>query len=492
MIQTMGLFRFDERPRLWFWAAMAGLAAGLMYYAQTMAFTGDESFHLVAAQMIKAGFRPYLDFCFPQTPLNAYWNAFWFRVLPESWRTVHAVASLESSLGVAMAADFVYRRWEPGPWRLPAALTAGVLIGSNNIVVEYGTLGQAYAVCLFLAVAAFRATTAAVRGNTWLAALAGALAGAGAASSLLSAPVAPVLLVWMLWNSPSRQRWLRGVWFVCAAVVPFAPVVWLFAREQWVVWFNLAEYHLYYRQIYWPDPFPHDISAITAWLDDPQAMLLGLLAVIGLVWLVRLKPFDRATRAELYLCAMLSAGLFLELAFAHPTFQRYFITLTPFVGILAVAGLYAIGSRALAPDRPFWPCVVLCFLSLGAVLHNVSNRGDVYSWKDYEAISRKVEQVTPKGDEFFCDGLVYFLTKHRPLPGMEFDYSHKLNLPPAKLALLHVMPDSVLQAKLGAGVFYTATTCDDDTAKDYKLEERFEHKDTVSECSVFWGPKGRK
>jgi len=284
----MGLFRFDERPRLWFWAAMTGLAAALMCYAQTLAFTGDESFHLVAAQMIKAGFRPYLDFCFPQAPLNAYWNALWIRVLPESWRTVHVLASLETSLAVAMAADFVYRRWEPGRWRLAAAVTAGVLIGSNIVLVEFGTLGQAYGICLLLTVAAFRATIAAVRGNGWFAPLAGALAAGAAACSLLNAPVAPVLLAWMLWNCPARQRWLRGIWFVCAAAVPFAPVIWLFARAHWVVWFNLAEYHLYYRQIYWPHSLPHDIGALTAWLEDPQATLLGVLAAIGLIWLWRL------------------------------------------------------------------------------------------------------------------------------------------------------------------------------------------------------------
>src|SRR5580698_9263833 len=51
------------------------LGAGLMIYSQTVAFTGDEGFHLLAAQLIDSGKRPYIDFCFPQTPLNAYWNA---------------------------------------------------------------------------------------------------------------------------------------------------------------------------------------------------------------------------------------------------------------------------------------------------------------------------------------------------------------------------------------------------------------------------------
>ena len=57
------------------WLRLSALAAllfaGLLLYSQTLAFAWDEGFHLLAAQLIKAGKRPYLDFCFPQTPLNA-------------------------------------------------------------------------------------------------------------------------------------------------------------------------------------------------------------------------------------------------------------------------------------------------------------------------------------------------------------------------------------------------------------------------------------
>ncbi len=54
---------------------VAVLATGLLVYSQTQALAWDEGYHLLAAQLIQAGKRPYLDFCFPQTPLNAYWNA---------------------------------------------------------------------------------------------------------------------------------------------------------------------------------------------------------------------------------------------------------------------------------------------------------------------------------------------------------------------------------------------------------------------------------
>ena len=106
------------RLEVWAYCVWALLAAGLMVYAETLAYTGDESFHMLAAQLIKAGKRPYLDFCFPQTPLNAYWNAFWMRMFGESWRTVHAVASLETSGAVILASQFVLSafRSAPGPW----------------------------------------------------------------------------------------------------------------------------------------------------------------------------------------------------------------------------------------------------------------------------------------------------------------------------------------------------------------------------------------
>ena len=69
-------------------------AAAFLIYATTRAFTWDESYHLLAAQLIGAGKTPYLDFCFPQTPLNAYWNAAWMRLLGQSWRVPHILAAL--------------------------------------------------------------------------------------------------------------------------------------------------------------------------------------------------------------------------------------------------------------------------------------------------------------------------------------------------------------------------------------------------------------
>src|SRR6266853_185937 len=55
----------------------------LVVYSQVRAFAWDEGFHLLAAHSINAGKRPYIDFCFSQTPLIAYWNALWMRLFGE-------------------------------------------------------------------------------------------------------------------------------------------------------------------------------------------------------------------------------------------------------------------------------------------------------------------------------------------------------------------------------------------------------------------------
>ncbi len=90
--------RSDRRKRRFSAALFAGvlalISAGVLVYSQTMSFVWDEGFHLVAAQLIDAGKIPYVDFCFPQTPLNAYFNAGLMRVFGQNWHVTQVAAAL--------------------------------------------------------------------------------------------------------------------------------------------------------------------------------------------------------------------------------------------------------------------------------------------------------------------------------------------------------------------------------------------------------------
>ena len=77
----------EQRMRPLYFALVL-LAAGMLAYSQTYSMFWDEGFHILAAHLIGAGKRPYLDFFLPQTPLNAYWNAAWMAIFGAKWRQI--------------------------------------------------------------------------------------------------------------------------------------------------------------------------------------------------------------------------------------------------------------------------------------------------------------------------------------------------------------------------------------------------------------------
>jgi len=89
-----------------------------------------------------------LDFFHAQAPLYGYWNAAWMLLFGQSWRTAHALSALLSAGATLLTADFVFTRLRK--LGLAGGLVAAMLTGLNIMVVAFGTLGQAYGLCLFL------------------------------------------------------------------------------------------------------------------------------------------------------------------------------------------------------------------------------------------------------------------------------------------------------------------------------------------------------
>ena len=469
------------------------LFAGLLFYSQTIAVAWDEGFHLLAAQLIRAGKRPYLDFLFPQTALNAYWVAMWMRVFGESWHMVHALAATMTAAAILLTGDYVLRRFPVPNWRLAAALTAALATGLNAMVFQFGSIGQAYGLSLFLIVAAFRSSILTVERNTLLwPALAGFAAGAAAASTLLTAPVAPVLLLWIVLQRRTEKRWMKAVIFVLGALVPFLPLLWLYLQSPRVVRFNIFDYHFFFRQVDWEGAIQHDVGVLAAWMDSAQAMLLGLLALAGLLFVVRRSDWDRPKRSEFYLCGWLALALSIHLSTAHPTFERYFLFTTPFLAILASAGLYDIGSRLGSPDRPWRPVILLTVLLSLGLAKAIYDRHDNMTWRDFQQVARKVQEVTPPGQPLLADEFVYFVLRRVPPSGMELEDSHKLNnIPPDLAASLHVLPRKDLDQQVKLGRFSTVETCDDDDERieALHLTQLYSKWQDVSGCVVYWAKR---
>ena len=362
------------------------------------------------------------------------------------------------------------------------------MIGCNVNLVEFGPLGQAYGMALFTSVCAFRlAITAVDRRGWWRAFACAVFAGVAAASTLLAACIAPALLIWICLHNRAGNRWVKAAAFAVGAAIPFVPVLWLALQSPWAVWFNVARYQLEFRTVYWPYPFTHDLETLTAWLADPQSLLVGLLAIGGVVYIARQSHWEQARRAEFYLCGWLALGITVELALARPTFGRYFCLAAPFVGLLAVPGLYAVGSRVFSPAKPLWPVLIVSIIWAAVLARELcEHTADSYCWKDYETIAQKLSKVTPPGKEAFTEEEIYFLMKRRPPPGMEFGYSHKLKLPARILFNLHIMPEGAQKQALTSGAFASAATCDSTIVSDYGLARTFRQREDTHGCSVYW------
>ena len=472
---------------------VAALFASLLIFSQTDAFVWDEGFHLLTAQLITRGKEPYLDFNFSQTPLNAYWNALWMLVFGQSWRVTHAVATLMTTGAIMMTADFLFFRFPVVRWRFAAALFSALSLGLNVLIVQYGTIGQAYALSLFLIVAAFRLTVSSVdRSGILFPALAGFLSSAGAGATLLSSPVCPVLAIWMMCRNRIGSRRAKLGAFVAAAVVPFLPVLYLFIKGPRQTFFNIIQYNLVYRKVEWAGAISHDIFTVfLSWLNSAQALLLGLVAVAGLLF-VRFdsdqENWNKNQRAEFYLCGWLALALGVHISSAHPTFQRYYLLALPFVVILAAAGLYSVTRRLYVPDRPFWPIFALTLifsLELAKALHD---RHDNINWRDLEKIAAKVDRVTPPDGVILSDEQIYFITRRPPPSGMELADSHKLEFPPERATPLHLLPESEVIKQVKAGRFNTVVNCD----KNAKLTDEdlgklyANHTDSDETCNIYW------
>lgn len=475
-----------------FWGAVLSIAAALQVYARTRSFHGDEGFHLLAAQLALAGRKPYLDFFFQQTPLNVWWNAIWMRICGASWPTAHALAAVETSAAVLLTADYVLRRFPVPEWRLAASLTTACLVGLNALVFEFGAIGEPYALCLLMIVAAFRFAVRSVeRRSPFSAGLAGIASAAAAASSLLTATVAPVLLIWMLVRNRAGSRLTKSAFFAAGALIAFTPLLLPLLQSPHRVIFDVVGFHLFYRQVGMGSLSMNLLDVATAWLNSAQALILGALAIGGWIY-VRESDWDDRVRREFYLCGWLSLSIGLFVMTAHPAFPQYFVLTVPFMGILAAAGLYgtAVRSGAACP-RP-WPVplvMALMVLSLGRSLHEYPGS---HGWRRMESLAKLVDKVTPPGAALFADARIYFLTRRTPPAGMESRPSRKIDLPMSQAAPLHVLPQAERVRQVKAGTFSTVETCSTEEVGAFGLEQLYRQKAEIpvfginDYCFVFW------
>jgi hypothetical protein len=481
--------RLTKNPYVLLAGSVALFAVGLLYYSQTAAFAWDEGFHLLTAQLISQGKRPYLDFFFPQTPLNAFWNAFWMRQFGDTWRTAHAVAALCTSGAVLLMAEYVLKRFPVERWRTAAAFTTLFAFGCNDPVFEFGPVGQAYGLCLLFCTAAFRCAVISVDRRSVMPALAtGFFVAASAGSSLLTISVAPVLLLWILYYNASGSRATKVAAFVAGSAFACVPLFLLYLQSPAVVLFNVFQFNIRYRSVNWDDQLGQKIETLTALMNWSPATILGILALAGLFFAVRRSGWDRAVRAEFYLCGWLALALGVHISTASPTFPRYFLLMVPYLSVLSAAAAFWLGSRLSDSERTVWPALLVCgFFAIG-LGKTLWDGHDSFTWTDMEKVAHKVDEVTPKGAGIWADEQIYFLTRRAPSFGTEHQNSHKLTEFPADFAKqLHIVTWPQMKKLVNEGAYATIEDCGETKlVGELQLAKLYRQKEEYDECTVYW------
>ncbi len=473
-----------------FWFLALALSSLMMLYAVTRAFVWDEGYHLVAAQQISLGKLPYIDFCFPQTPLNAFVNAAIIHFFGQHWQPIHVVAALFVLGSALLTAQYLLKCFPDPRWRWACASCAIVFILLNEVVMQFAPIGQAYAISMFFMVAAYRVALATpARVSNLLPYWAGLFAGIAAGCSLLSAPTAIVILVWIWKYDRVGLPWRKGAACVAGVISAFLPVIWLFFKGPDQTFFNVFRYHALYRSVDWPFDMAahHNLLVFTSLPDSSQGMALAILFVVGVIYLLTASTWSRWLRADFYLAAWIAAVETAYLCTPFPTFGRYFLLITPFATVVAIAGVYAIANKLGYVGRPALATGLAAGLMALMFLPFTVQTWDQTTWHEYEKIAKKVAEVTPKGGRIFADELVYFILAQSPPSGMECSYTHALKLPPAEERRQHLISDDELRQQLANHQFDTVQSCSDDEMDKYEMPGPYRYRADIDDCSVYWG-----
>jgi 4-amino-4-deoxy-L-arabinose transferase-like glycosyltransferase len=484
----------EKWPILFSLALIALLVLGILAFSQIGTLYRDEGFHLVAAQLIDAGKMPYLDFFYQHPPLYAFLNAGWMRVFGQSWRSAHIFSALLFGGCILAVASFIFSRFRASRWVSVGTAAAAFFVGLHFTALQFGTFAQPYALCLFMIALGFRLTIAAApRAKSSTSFFAGMCGGGALASSFLTAPVGPVLFLWLMRSSPRGSRLKKGAGFIGGGLVALSPLLWLAVLAPRKTFFCTVLFHFLYR---WPlslgEKVFQNVRILAGWMASPQGLLLVVLAALGLLFIARQKEWDSQKRAEFYLCAWLVLALDLFLGLPLPTLPEYFILLIPFLSILAAAGVYAIGSRIWGSERPLLlGLAVLALFGLGFVKGAYDARDSLRPcWQSVQNIAREVNRVTPDDAPVFAFEHVYFAARRIPPPGLENFYGvYAAGTPSA--GSLPFLSDSQKDRWLAEGRFATVVIyANQERANSLGLpglyEKQSKYQSCLGEYFIFW------
>jgi len=461
-----------------------------------------DTYHLLAAQMVVAGRKPYLDFFLQQVPLYPLICGAWLRIFGTSWQAANVLSGLLICGSAAIIARIASRAYSDSGWRAKGSIIAVFLFGLNLQVAESGDDAQPYALCMFFCLSAWLAAMDA-RPTAMRTFLTGLAAGAAVNTSLLAAPFFVILTGWTIFQpegvraeGPDRRR--RLLWLVCGAAVASIPLAYLAMLAPTQAWFDIVTFQLFYRTAGPALPknvASHNLHEVLDWVRSIQGAVLVLLSLAGALFL-----FDRrapgSTRRSVSYAALLAVVWALYLALVPLTWHMYFVLVVPYVSLLAAAGLCHLCARARLSQwssKIFAGTIVLYSLGLAIPLVAGLISGRPGRWAPPEEAARIVNAETgPEEPVYSDDESIYVVARRLPPRGLENSFGAVVRLPSSEYTWAALVPPERNEERLRTGNFAAVVltkTKDDVRIQAVRNGGLYSQFAETTNYVIFWKPK---
>ncbi len=464
-----------------------------------------DTYHVLAAQMVAAGRKPYLDFFLQQVPLYPLICGAWLRVFGSSWQAANLFSGLLICGSAAILARIASRIYAEAEWGTKGTIAAVLLFGLNLQVAQSGDDAQPYALCMFFSLSAWLAALDA-RPTATRTFLTGLAAGAAVNTSLLAAPFFLLLMGWRTFQTAGPDRASRLFWLVCGAAVASIPLGYLAILAPAQTWFSIVEFQVVYRTAgpAVPNFTSHNLREILDWVRSVQGAVLILLSLAGTLFL-----FDRkapvSTRRSVASVAFTAVTWALCLALMPFTWHMYFDLVVPYVCLLAAAGLCQLCARARLSQwssKIFARTILVYSLGLGIPLVAGVLSGRAGRWAPPEEAARIVNAETgPNQPVFSDDESIYVAARRLPPRGLEnsaiLDPETQLGavvrLPNGEYQRAGLVPPERNEDRLRAGDFAAVVLikAHDARVQAVRSDGRYSQSAETKNYVIFWKPKAQ-
>lgn len=458
-----------------------------------------DTYHVLAAQMVAAGRKPYLDFFVQQVPLYPLICGAWLCIFGTSWQAANLFSGLLICGSAAIIARIASRIYAESEWGAKGGIIAVLLFGLNLQVAQSGDDAQPYALCMFFCLSAWLAALDA-RPTTTRIFLAGLAAGAAVNTSLLAAPFFLILTGWFVVRTARRDRRRRLLWLACGAAVASIPLAYLAMLAPTQAWFGIVEFQLFHRTAGATQPkniASHNLHEILDWVRSIQGAVLVLSSLAGFLFLFDRKPPGSVRRSVGY-AASIAVIWTLFLTSIRPTWHMYYVLVVPYVGLLAAAGLCQLSARARWSQwsSKILPGTILLY-SLGLAIPLLAGliSGRPGRWARPEEAARIVNMETGPNEPVYSDDeSIYVAARRLPPRGLENSFGAVVQLPAGEYERAGLVPPERNEDQLRAGNFAAVVLTkanDDARIQAVRSSRLYSQSVETKNYVIFWKTKAQ-